>query len=1440
MNPFARILHAAAISVAALLAISPASGQPFGQWNFDSANLSAAVGSALTYRDAATQSATTFGSTTTLGIPNINGTPASVMFFPAAINGTMGYNMPTPGANGGGSLVNDYTLILDVLYPTSSSGRIRPIAQTDDGIITAAADLVVGSGNGIGTAEGPFFGTILPNTWYRVAFVVQGSAQQLRMYIDGLEVGSRSIPDAFDSRFALSPGATTQILGNNDTNAAPGYVNSIQLRGVALSSGQVQALGSASAGGIPEIIPAVPSFIQSRSPAIGAVGVGPKPNLNVVVDQGDTSITSGSIKLYFDGTLQPATVTGPASGRYTVNHDYSTILDPLSEHSLSLVYVDSVAGSKTNTWSFQVANYQSVTLPAPIVFEDFDATPEGSLPAGWTVTNATTVQVAGLNLGDPKSDSYLDWVVISSNRMTTIFGSADNSARRGFIPPITVNGQLLDGLAHGNLLYAESDVRDGNQVQAAFSPDYNMTGRSNIFVAWHSTYEQNQDNLGAVEYSVDAGATWDPVIYMLPCCIDGQSAVADVVRFPDGSIDGFSTMNRVEGNQAYGTNYGSYIGVTSNRWASLSNYISPRINDDPRESKRVEIVRLPKADNSAAVRFRFMQAGTASWYFGVDNLGLYSINTPVISTQPAALTVDAGTPATFSVVASGAGMLSYQWRRNGVNIAGANGASYTIASTTAGDVGLYSVVISNADGPTTSSPAQLTVITMPQLLSNPLSQVADVGSSVSLSVTARGGQPLSYQWYFNGALQTGVTGRSNVLSNLQTANSGPYFAIASNSFGMATSAVARVVVVSDAPGSGNITQGLVAHLRFDGDNTDSSGRGNHGTAVGAPAIAAGKIGSGALEFTSAQDGSSFNYVSLGKPADLNFGDTNDFSVSFWAKVLPGTWKGDPAFMGNKNWNSGGNNGWVAANNGGGEFQWNYREAAPNDRRDFDGAGGTFGNTNWHHIAMVFVRGGFAYTYVDGVQVGAQSLQFGLNPPTSIDTSGLTTPLDTNIGQDGAGSYTDGNSVGITNALIDDVGIWRRALTPGEAVGIYLRGLTNSDLTTASAGLSVPPSIAAQPVSLTASAGGSATFTVGAVGTAPLSYQWLKNGVNIGGATAASLTLNSVSVGDEADYSVRISNSAGSLTSTAVRLRVFTGQLHQDLVAYLKFNGNYKDYSGHGNNAAPRGTPTFEAGRIGQALRVTSSSDLTTANFATLGYPGDLQFGEGDFSVLFWVNIISHSGDPSFISNKDWDSASNIGWVVADQGSPNNLRVNATGTPRGSGNRMNATLAGPSLVGGWHHVVSTFWRGQNTATYVDGALVNTTLLTIAGSVDTLTNGASATFAVNIGQDGSGRYEGAPLDALMDDVLLYRRVVTPQEVTALYTAGSAGQDLILHIITVTTSGANATLTWSGGIAPYKVERKTSLTDATWVEVAATPNTTATVPTGGGRAFFRVRSN
>ena len=83
---------------------------------------------------------------------------------------------------------------------------------------------------------------------------------------------------------------------------------------------------------------------------------------------------------------------------------------------------------------------------------------------------------------------------------------------------------------------------------------------------------------------------------------------------------------------------------------------------------------------------------------------------PLITSQPASQTVSAGQPATFSVGVQDASGVSYQWLRNGTDIAGAGGPSYTLPSAQLGDSGsTWAVRVSNASGTVTSNAATLTV-----------------------------------------------------------------------------------------------------------------------------------------------------------------------------------------------------------------------------------------------------------------------------------------------------------------------------------------------------------------------------------------------------------------------------------------------------------------------------------------------------------------------------------------------------------------------------------------------------------------------------------------------------------------------------------------------------------------------------------------------------------
>ncbi|MCP5517481.1 MAG: immunoglobulin domain-containing protein [Verrucomicrobiales bacterium] len=899
-----------------------------GQWDFTNGNLNGTIGNPLVYLTWGTPNtatATTFGTTTSLGLPAIGGTEARVMGFPAGdLDGT-GYAMPIDSpANGGGTLVNQWTIIYDILFPAASDAQWRSFIDTDQMLVQADGEFFVNPSNGIGIS-GQYEGTINPDTWYRVAFVVdQGPANEIRKYINGVLVGTQGAGGA-DGRWAVFGDAW--LFHDNDGDTAPGYVSSIQFRNRALTTPQVGALGSPTANGVPTSIPTIPATVLSTTPASGDQNASPKPTLSAVLDQGQTTVDAGSIKLYLDGSVVAATVT-PSGGIYTISYAIPTLLAPDSEHSAALDFSDSLHGAQTYTWTFKVGTYKEIVLPEPIVLETFDQVAEGGLPSGWTVSNQTDSLTGAPDFDDPNSDTYMDWTVISRERLLNVFGQ-----RRLNFNPVVVNGVPLESLVSGNFIYAESDNRGGNQIQYVTTGDYNLSGKSDIYLSFWSTYEQNQDSLGAVEYSVDGGNTWLPALYMVE--------QPDYITDAEGNVDALATLGTARGDQALQLAYGDLISAPVTQ--DLAPFISARVNDDQFESKRVEVLRLAQADNQSRVRIRFTQTGTGSWYFGVDNLGLYSVSqlAPEITTQPLSQLVSAGNPLVLEVVVTGTAPLTYQWKFNDEDLPGETGPTLTIASAQASNAGRYSVSISNA-------------------------------------------------------------------------------------VGTALSAVATVDVFGGA-----ITENLVVHLKLDGAYADSSGRNNNGTAVGAPTFVTGQVGSQAVHFGAASD-----YITLGVPTDLNFGTATDFSLAFWAKAV--AWSSDPSLIGNKDWNSGGNQGYVLATDGDGHFQWNL-SGAPGSRKDYDGPAGTFSDGEWHHIAVTYDRSGSATTYVDGQAVDTR--------PLTASENDVSTPngLATNIAQDGTGTY----GASFTDLAMDDIGIWRRVLSPQEIGGIHTAGLQGQDLSTVS-------------------------------------------------------------------------------------------------------------------------------------------------------------------------------------------------------------------------------------------------------------------------------------------------------------------------------------------------------------------------------------------------------
>lgn len=172
----------------------------------------------------------------------------------------------------------------------------------------------------------------------------------------------------------------------------------------------------------------------------------------------------------------------------------------------------------------------------------------------------------------------------------------------------------------------------------------------------------------------------------------------------------------------------------------------------------------------------------------------------VISAQPASLAVCTGAAASFSVTATGAGTLGFQWRKNGVNIAGATGSSYNIPVATANDAGTYTVVVTGACDSRTSNAATLTVNTPPSVTAQPGNQTVTLGATATFTAAASGSPAPSVQWQvstdgFNFINIPGATSATLTLNNVTLGQNGNrYRAVFTNLCNSATSNAATLTV----------------------------------------------------------------------------------------------------------------------------------------------------------------------------------------------------------------------------------------------------------------------------------------------------------------------------------------------------------------------------------------------------------------------------------------------------------------------------------------------------------------------------------------------------------------------------------------------------------------------------------------------------------------------
>ena len=561
---------------------------------------------------------------------------------------------------------------------------------------------------------------------------------------------------------------------------------------------------------------------------------------------------------------------------------------------------------------------------------------------------------------------------------------------------------------------------------------------------------------------------------------------------------------------------------------------------------------------SASYKISSVKSGDAGSYtVTVSNTGgnvtssaaklTVNLKAPTISSQPKSQTVNGGSSVTFSVVASGS-ELSYQWKKDGVAISGATKASYTISSAKTSDAGNYTVTVSNTGGNVTSSVAKLTVnLKAPTISTQPKSQTIAEGKSVTFSVTVTGSE-LKYQWKKGGTAISGATSSSYTISSVKPGDAGSYTVTVNNSAGTVTSSAAVLTVtakptISTQPKSQTVTEGNAVTFSVTATSTGLSYQWKKdGVAISGATSASYTISS-----TKRSDAGSYT-VTVSNTAGSVTSSAAKLTVNLKAPTISTQPKSQTVTEGDAVTLT------VTVTGSELSYQW-YQDGSPV-------SGATSAS---YKINSVKPSDAGSYTVkvsntAGSVTSSAAKLTVNLKAPTIT-----TQPASQTITEESSVTFSvtatgtavsyqwKKNGTAISGATKASYTI--SSVQKNDA-GSYTVTVTNSGgtVTSSAAVLTVKlkvPTITTQPTHLTVSKGSSATFTVKAKGT-DMSYQWYKDGNPISGATKASYTISSVTENSAGNYTVKVSNVSGNVTSSAAKLTVALG----DAISYVYKKGKH--------------------------------------------------------------------------------------------------------------------------------------------------------------------------------------------------------------------------------------------------------------------------------------------
>lgn len=520
-----------------------------------------------------------------------------------------------------------------------------------------------------------------------------------------------------------------------------------------------------------------------------------------------------------------------------------------------------------------------------------------------------------------------------------------------------------------------------------------------------------------------------------------------------------------------------------------------------------------------------------------------------IATQPTNVSVCSGATTNFSVTATGTN-ITYQWKKNGITLtnggqySGVTTATLTISNTTGADADTYTCEVTGSGNTVVSDAATLSIAVAPSITADPVSISRCVGQTATFSVTANGTNP-TYQWkrnntnVTNGGGISGATTNQLTITNVAAGNAGTYTCQVSNTCATPTSTGALLTIsdntaISTQPVTQSLCTGANLTLTVGATGTNLNYQWKRGTTnVGTNSptltinnITAGDAGNYTCEITGACGNATSNaaVITINPNTAINTqpsvtqtlcqGSTVNLSVAATGLNLSYQWK-----RGNTN---------VGTNSS----SLSIPNAQPADAGTYtvtiSGACGTVTSSN----AIVTVNPTTAITTAPVAQNGC----VGSNITFTVAAAGENLSYQWKKGVTPVG--TNSPTLTLTNISGGDAGNYTVEVT----------GTCGPMVTSNAVALSVvgSASISQQPVAQQICLGGPLTLSVIGNGGNNTTYQWRKNGNNVG-TSSATYTVPVATANDLGSYDVVINGSCGNVTSNTVSVTAITPTVVNNIV-----------------------------------------------------------------------------------------------------------------------------------------------------------------------------------------------------------------------------------------------------------------------------------------------------